>query len=677
MFLSNASIRRPIAMGCLIVAFMLLGLNAYRKMGLELMPKADVPYITVVTIYPGASPGEIETDVAKRIEDAVVSIDGLKHVASSCMENVCQTLLEFQLDVNVDIAATDVREKLDLIRADFPADVEDPQILKFDINAVPIVTLALAGDVPLDELYDYADNTLKDRITVIPGVADAELIGGAEREVHVMLDAGRLAGRGLTGLHVVRALQQGIRTIPSGHIVDHGAEYTVKFDADYDAVNEIGNLEIANLDGSRCRIRDVGHIAMSTEEMRQSARIDGQQCVVIKVIKKAEANAVRVAEKVEQAMADIRKQLPGGMELVWVRDDGTFIEATNGSAWINVAQGILLTALILLVFLHNLRALLVVCLTMPLTIVIGLFFMHAVGFTLNISTLIAIGMSVGILVTNSIVVIEAIVKRLQLTGDPKEASRLGASEAVIAVLASAGTNLVVLFPLSTMGSMIGFFVKPLALTMLIMTAVSLFISFTLTPLLCSVLLKPRRRDEGSFLGRLSARWDRGFDRVVGMYRAVLVFNERHRAVAITVLLLVIGWFGLSMFHATQLGSSMVNEPDRGEVTVKLEFPTYYNLAQTLKRVQEAEARLADLPALRHELSTIGKVQGILGQASEGVYLAEVLLKFSERTERTLTIDDLMGEVHAKMAGYPDAIVTINMPVIVGGTSSDVELEIAG
>ena len=213
MFLSDASIKRPIAMSCLIIGLVLLGLNAWRKMGLELMPKVDVPFITIVTIYPGASPEEIETDVAKRIEDAVVTIDGLKHVSSACMENVSQTFLEFNLAVDVDIAATDVREKLDLIKADFPEDVEDPKILKFDVSAKPVITLALTGDMPIDELYDYADNILRDRITVLSGVADVQLIGGAERQVHVSLDRNKLAAKGLSSLDVVKSIQEGIREV--------------------------------------------------------------------------------------------------------------------------------------------------------------------------------------------------------------------------------------------------------------------------------------------------------------------------------------------------------------------------------------------------------------------------------------------------------------------------------
>jgi len=677
MFLSDASVKRPIAMSCLIIALALLGLNAYRKMGLELMAKIDLPYVTITTMYPGASPEEIETDIAKRIEDEVVAIDGLKHVSSTCMENVCQTQLEFHLDVDVDIAATDVREKIDLIRSEFPEGVEDPQILKYDINAKPIIQLALTGDVPLDELYDYADNKLKDRLTVISGVAEADLIGGAEREVHIALDRAELAARGLSSADVVTAVQNGVRTIPSGRVRERGTEYAVKFDADYDRVADIGGLEVANRDGQRCYLRDIARVEMSTDEMRQAASVDGRPCIAIKVVKKADANAVRVVHRVRDALDKLNEELPGGMELIWVTDDGTFTEAMVNSAWVNVIQGILLTAAILFLFLYNLRALLVVSITMPLTIVIGLFFMQMAGFTLNVSTLLAIGMSIGILVTNSIVVLEAIIKRLNTTGDPKQASRLGTGEAFIAVLASAGTNIVVLFPMSIMGSMVGLFTRPFALTMLIMTAVSLFISFTLTPILCSLLLKPQAADSRALLARLERGWNRGFDRVVGAYRALLTFNERHRPAAVLTLVVVAVILVHSLRVGAGLGTSMVSEADRGEVAVKMEFPSRYSLAQTQVRVAEVEGLLGDLPELRHMLSASGKVEGMFGQSSEGVYLAQITLKFSERTEREMTMDDLMADIRSRLAGFPDAIVTVSIPSAIGGQESDVQLEIAG
>ncbi len=607
----------------------------------------------------------------------MVAIDGLKHVSSSAMENVCQTLLEFHLDVDVDIAATDVREKLDLIRSDFPEDVEDPQILKFDVNAKPVLQLALTGEAPLDELYDYADNTLKDRLPVISGVAEVQLIGGAEREVHVLLDRDELAARGLTSTDVVNVVQGGVRTIPSGRVRDQGVEYSVKFDADYDRPESIGSLEVANAAGQRCYLRDVGRVEMSTEELRHAAKLDGRPCVAIKVVKKADANAVEVVREVRQAMDRLNRELPGGMELVWVTDDGLFTESNVESAWLNVGQGIVLTAAILFLFLYNMRSLLVVGVTMPLTIVVSLFFMQMVGFTLNTSTLIAVGMSVGILVTNSIVVLEAIDKRLVETGDPKQAARLGAKESWIAVLASAGTNVVVLFPIAMMGSRVGLFMRPLALTMLLMTVVSLFISFTLTPLLCSLLLKPKQAGTRTLLGRMEARWNQVFDRLIGAYRRLLQFAERRRVAAVGFLLMVAVVFVHSLTLAADVGFGFFAESDRGDVSVKLEFPPKCDLPWSEARVAEVEQLLKGLPHLQHVLSAIGRVEGMFGQASEGVYLAQLTLKFSQRTERDLTIHDLMDDVRSRLAGFPDAIVTVGIPSVIGGQSSDIEMEIAG
>ena len=677
MFLSDVSVRRPVAMGCLIIGLPLLGLNAWRKMGVELLPKMDYPIITITTVYPGAGPEQIETDVAKRIEDQMVTLDGLKHVSSACMENVCQTLLEFNLDVNVDIAATDVREKLDLIKADFPEDIEDPKILKYDINAQPVVHLALTGDAPLDELYDFADNTLRDHITVIEGVASVELIGGAEREVHVLLDRRKLAAKGLSSMDVVATVQNGIRTIPSGRVQEAEREYSVKLDAEYKDVADIGELEVANDQGRRIHIHDVGQVIMTTEELRQSARLDGQSCIYIKVIKKADANAVHMVNRIKEAMNRLEAELPGGMELAWVTDDGRFIEASVESAWINVGQGILLTAAILFFFLYNIRSTLVVAITTPLTILIGLFFMHLVGFTLNTSTLIAVGMSVGVLVTNSIVVLEAIVKRLDQTGDPKEASRLGARKVTVAVLASAGTNVVVLFPLAMMQSKPGIFMKPLALSMAIMTAVSLLISFTLTPILCSVMLKPTKGWRKGLLAGMESVFNRLLGRLTESYRWLLSFSERHRAVAVGIVILVILMFFQAMSLGKKVGFGFWTDPDVARLYVKLEYPTSYSLERTTLRLRQVEQQLKDVPELTHVLSSVGKVQGFMGQATEGVYLAQVLLTFSQRDQRKISIYELQEEVRSRLANYLECVVTVTKPSMAGGQSQDIVLEIAG
>ncbi len=675
MFLSNASIRRPIAMSCLIIALAALGFNSYRKLGLELLPSVDIPYVTVVTTYPGASPSEIETDVAKPIEDAVVTIDGLKHVTSSCMEDACQTMIEFNLDVNVDVAATDVRDKIDLIINDFPEGVEKPKVLKYDINAQPVISLALTGDATVEELYDFADNTLSDRISTLSGVAEVQLVGGSEREVHVELDRQRLAERGLTTMNIVQAIQGGVRTIPSGRVREDGSEYNVKFDADYSAVADMGNLEIPTQSASRCYIKDLGDVIMTTEEQRQLSYVDGRPCIAISVVKKADANAVEVVNRVRKAMDKLRAELPGGMELLWVTDDGAFIKASVDGTTSNIIQGILLTAAILFFFLYNLRSTFIVALTMPLTIIIGILGMSAMGYTLNVSTLLAIGLSVGVLVTNSIVVLESIIKRFHAGESALEASREGASEVGVAVSASALTNLVVLIPVALMSSLVGSFFTPFALTTIFVTVASLFISFTLTPILASKMLK--RSGKIGILTWMEQRWNTFFDGITRVYERMLRFLARHRWAAGSVLLLSL----IMLFHAFHiagtLGFSFFSESDRGEMMVKLEFPTGYDLNHTRERVLEMEKAVKDLPGLQHILTNIGKVEGAVGQSSEGVYLAQLLLKFNDKNERPLGIWELQDEVRKRFAPFPDCIVAAQIKSAAGGQEAPIQFQVSG
>lgn len=677
MSLSDFSIRRPVAISALIIGLVLLGLQAYRKMPVEFLPSMDIPLLTVQTVYPGASPEQLETDVTKRIEDKMMSLDGLDFIQSTCMENICLTQIQFVNGVDIDLAATDVREKLDMIRQDFPEDVEDPIIQKFDINSTAVITLALTGDAPRAELFDFADNTLKDRITTIPGVAECNLVGGAKQEVQVLLDRDRLAARGLSSTAVVAAIRNAVRKIPSGRVRGRGTEYSVEFDGQYRDVASMNDLVLIANDGQRCYLRDVGKAEMRTEELRQKAAYNGQPCISIEVIKREDANAVQVVKRVRQAMDRLRADLPGGMQLQWVKDDGAFIRASVESAWSSVGQGILLTAAILFLFLYNLRSTFVIAVTMPLTIIIGLFLLSFLGYTLNTSTLVSIGLSVGILVTNSIVVLEAIIKRLEEGETPREAARKGAAESWIPVLASAGTNIVVLFPIAMISVTIGQFLRPLVITMIVMTMVSLFISFTLTPMLCMLILRHRRPSKWNPITYVEKGWNYLFGKQTAAYGGMLRFLS-HWRIAALVLVLAVGWLFLgTMKLAPKIGGSFFPHIDKGEITIRLEFPTSYSLAATEARVKEAEARLRGLPELKSVVTTMGKVQGIAGQASEGVYLGQIQLKFSERTERTIGVHELLDLTRERLDGFTDCIVGVFQPSAIGGIKSDIEFYLFG
>jgi HAE1 family hydrophobic/amphiphilic exporter-1 len=677
MFLSDLSIKRPIAILALIIALTLLGLNAYRKMSLEMLPKVDLPIITIVTVYPGASPEELELDVAKRIEDKVVTIGGLKHVTSTCADNLVLTYLEFNTGVDINTVATDVREKIGLIRNDFPVNVQEPMILKYDVNASPVLTMALTGDVSLDELFDYAANDLSDRITMIEGVAETQIIGGAPREIHVLLDRNALVARGLTSMNVVQAIRQNTGIIPSGRVQDYGSEYSVKYDSDFQDISDIGNIEIANENGERSYLRDYATIELTTQELRQTATINGRPCVVIKVVKKSDANAVEVIRDVRDAMTDPINTLPGGMTLEWVADDETFTKGNIDSAWVDVGLGILFAAAILFLFLYSIPATIIVAITMPLTIVIGFFFMQFLGYTLNIATMIAIAMSVGILVMNSIIVNEAIIARLKLTGDIKESIRKGAGEVFPPVFACAATHIVVLFPLAMLSSKAGLFITPFALTMAIMTIVSLFISFTLTPILCMYLLRPSKDGKITLLGRLERGWNRGFNRVVHFYGSYLEFNRRHRFVAALFILIIAGIFLFSMSYVKVIGMGFVPTFDKGQVIVKLEFPPDYTIEKTQERVNQVEEILRQTPELRDILVTIGKVEGAIGQNTEGVFLAEIMLTFPDKTERDQSVFQITDRIQSQLTGLPDCISSVYVPLPIGGQNPYIEIEIYG
>jgi HAE1 family hydrophobic/amphiphilic exporter-1 len=676
MFLATASVKRPVAMSALIIGLTLLGIYSYFKMNLELMPKTDLPYITIVTVYPGASPEQIETEIAKKIEDQMMTLDGLKHITSSCMENVCQTLIELNVGMDVDIAATDVREKLDLIKEDMPEDAEDSKVLKYDVNATPVANMALTGSLPLDELYDYADNKLRDKMTVIPGVADISLVGGAKREVQILLDRDRLAARGLSTLEVVQIVGEAVKTIPMGRIKDSGNEIAVEFNAEFAEVERLNDLELINHGGQTVHIRDVGQVKMGTEELRQISFVGSKPCISLKVIKRSDANAVNVVNALKSSMNKFNESLPAGMKLEWFSDDGRYIQANADSAWMNVLQGIGLTALILFLFLYNFRVLAIVAITMPLNIIISFFFMMMFDFTFNLSTLISICLSVGILVTNALVVLESIMKKFETCHDAKLAAIEGTSACTSEVLASCGTNIVVLFPIARLPGAPGLFLKPLALTMLIVTAVSLFVAFTVIPMLSSLLLK-EETNEKSWLKRIQNSFNSVLARITEKYMTVLQLFQQKKWLSVAFILVIALMIGHSLTLAKKLGSAFAPDADMAKATIKLEFPTGYSLEHTRKKTLEAVELLKGLPELQSVLINIGKVEGMIGKSSEGVYLAEINLRLSDRDRRAFGVKHFLTLAQKRFKNFTDAIVTLSVPAPVGGSAAPVKIEISG
>lgn len=685
MFLAKASIQRPIAMTALLICLSVFGLLAFRNVGVDLLPQVDVPFVTIQVVYPGASPDEIETTVAKKIEDAVVQVEGIKHISTTCVNNFCQVLVEFELSRNVDVAAVDVREKIDLISEDLPDEAQAPEILKFDINAKPVVTMALSGDLPLEDLYDFADDKLADRFSALGGVAKVDLIGGEEREVIVEVDRARLAARGLMIGQVAQVLSRENIKIPTGQIDDASREVSLMFDAEAPEISDLGNVELGVVKGERVYLRDVAIFKFGTERPKSKAFYDGKPAIIVKVTKKGEANAVAVVNRVKKAFEESKTALPGGMVLNWVRDDGGYVNATVEDGLISIRDGVMLTGLVLLLFLADIRMAFVAFVSIPVTIIIAMTAFSLFGYTLNTITMSAVGISVGILVANSIVVLENIAFAFdQNKGKKIEVGALverATSQVGLAVAASALTNIVVFLPIANMKSITGRFLAPFAVTVTAATFASLLISFTLTPIL-AMMTHHYGKKINTALAWLLKPWllfyagmERGYVRSVSwVLKAPLLF------VAVCTVLT----FFAFRYYAPKVQMDFVPQTDQGELTVRLEFPADYNLERSVERAQAIIQKLKALkdstgePYIQSYTLLTGKTQGSIGQMSEGSYLAEVGLMLKPKLLRPESdILDIMQAMRAICNTVPDVIWAVMLPSASGGASQQIEIKVSG
>lgn len=676
MSLPSLSIRRPVAMCCFIIALAVLGINSYMKIGIDLVPKSDTPYVQVKTIYPGATPEEVEVEVARRIEDAIASLDGLKHITSVCMESVCGMSLEFQLEIDADQALHSVREKINAVMDDFPSDVKTPVLEKFDLNAVPVVTLFVKGNCTMDELYDYVDDKLSDQFASITGVGGVRIHGGNEVQLHITPSREKLINAGLTVGDIISRIQANNRKMPAGNIKDGNREISLTYDAEFPDLESLRELEISKQPGKRIYLGDVAEVALKSKEIRQEAYLDGQAGIAIDVIKKGEANAVKTIHAIREKYDSIQKNnlMPGGMQLYWYHDNAEFIEASVHDAWTSVCLGILLTAGLLFLFLHEVRATLIVSITMPVSVIVSFALMHAMNYTVDLVTLLSIGSSVGVLVANSIVVIENIFKRKISGDDNKTAAAKGTEEVVNPVSASALTNIVVFLPMLAMISMVGTILKPFAGVMIIATFMSLFISFTLTPILASYLITDKTLRRSPLNIRMFRLWDANYDRLTKWFNRSMVWVERFPGTVICGVLVLCGI--IAVITIPNLSLSFIPLIDRNEYSISLEYPSNSNLDEARNRTLAIVEKLHQHPEVKSTCTTVGYVNALPGQVSEGVYLAQISVLLKQKGMR-LPIDEAMEGTRQELRKMDNLLFKLAVPEVTGNSGADVSLRIVG
>ncbi len=709
MKLADISIRRPVMMTMVIMSFVVVGLFSLSRLGIDNFPEIDFPYVVATIVYPGAGPEEMETQVAELVEEEVSAIGGLKHVTSISQEGVALILMEFDLEMDVDLVAIDVKDKIDQIRQDLPDDIWDPIIQKFDIASMPIINLAISSPRPLEETYRLADETVKTGLSRVRGLAEIQLTGGLEREIQVNLSRRKLRAYNVSA-QLVSALIAGENlNIPAGHITEGRKEVTVRLAGEFDDLDDIRNIEIPIENGKTVKIEQLGWVEDSFKEQRDRARFNGETSVGIELIKRTDANTVEVADNIYKEIDKIRAILPPDVKLDIARDLSQFIKDSVNDVFGNMIIGILLTALVLFLFLHSIPVTVIAAIAMPTSIISTFLLVDYAGFTLNMMSLMALSISVGILVANSIVVLENIERYKKKRLKPTEAAAKGTGEIAVAVIAATLTNIVVFTPIAFMSGIVGQFFKQFGLTVAFATSFSLLVSFTLTPMMASrrirrgvyiifavVIFLVIYRQLGvdfalafllamilgalahvyGLLRKFAVIWDRFYDGLAQDYRKSLQWALKHRFLVLaSVVLLLFGSLALVGFGF--IGSEFFPSADEGVLSISIEMPVGTTLDETDRVVSEVGRRVIQQQYVKSVYAATGKSESG-GFGGEGTHLGMIVVQMVDDDLRPMSTADFINSIRPDLTDIPDAkLILREAESMGGGGEADIQVEITG
>lgn len=664
-------VERPVLTTMLVAVMVVMGAYSYTHLVVDLMPSIEFPVVVVTTSYPGAAPGEVETQITKKIEDNVSTLANIEDLLSYSRENLSQVIVQFTLETNQDQAAIDVKDKVDAIRADLPDDAEDPVITKFEIGSSAVVDIAVSGPRSLRDLYRIADEQIQDRLSRVDGVASVEIVGGQEREIRLAVAPERLRPYGLTLLDMLGVLAAGNLNVPVGYITSGNREVNVRLRGEVASPAELGRIRIPLKDGATIPLSEIAEIRDTAEELRERSTYNGQPVVSLGVMKRTDGNTVAVVDGVMAALAELRANLDPDLTVEVAQEMGTFVRSSVVDTLGNIGLGILLTGLLLFLFLHDWRLTVITAVSMPVSVIAAFMAMEAAGFTVNVLSLMALGICVGTLVTNSIVILENIARLVQDGVEPREAAARGTSEVAIAVLAATLTNIVVFTPIAFMSGIIGRFFLQFGLTVVFATSFSLIVSFTLVPMLGARLVQPGKGigkgESANPIARAARAWDRSYRRLEAAYRRGLAHCLAHRWQPLLVAVIVlIGSLSLMRW----VGGEFIPAIDQAKVLVSLKFPAGTSLERA---AGEADRLAADL---RREPEVTGSLVKVGGE-SRAIEEVDILLTLVGKRERAVDLDGFSERIRPRLAQIPDAEVSVFQTGGAGYVEADLVLQVVG
>jgi HAE1 family hydrophobic/amphiphilic exporter-1 len=658
--ITRISVDNPVFATMMMVALVVLGLFSYQRLGVDQFPDIDFPLVVVSTEYPGASPEAVESDVTRKVEEAVNTIAGIKTLTSRSYEGRSVVIAEFDLQTESQVAVQDVREKVAALRPLFRDEVEEPQISRFDPDDQPIMSIAVNSDIrTLRDLTTITDQIILKRLENVRGVGRAVIAGGVKRQIHIHLKPERLQALGIGVDAVIGMVRGENQNLPAGNVSRGQDDRVIQVDGRVDDSREFLDLIVARRGGAPVRLGEVADVVDGEQEKDSVALLNGRPALAVDVVKVQGANTIEVATGIKAAVAELQiSGLPADIRLDIVRDSSRGITNSVNNVRHTLIEGGALTVLIVLLFLSSWRSTVITGLTLPVAVIGTFSVLLFFGYTLNVMTLMALSLAIGILIDDAIVVRENITRHLAMGKGHRQAALDGTQEIALAVLATTLTIVAVFLPVAFMGGIIGRFFLQFGITVSAAVLISLFVSFTLDPMLSSKWYDPAAHGirSGGVFGRLGAGFEHGFDRFARGYGAVLRWALRHSLIVIGV---AVASFIGSFFLVKVISVEFVPEADLGEQVVEVEAPVGSSLDYTTVKLRQAEAALSEFPEVAYTYATVNT--GVaLGKNRGSIYV-----KLIPIDQRTRTPSQLAGPIRERLAAIPGITVSIGIPGAMG------------
>ena len=676
MNLSSLAIKRPVATIMLMLMVVVVGIAAITGIPLDLLPKIEYPVALVMTNYPNASPEEVESIITKPVEQALATVEGLDQLQSVTTEGQSIVVVQFQIDTDMNFATLDMREKIALITDYLPEEASDPTVIKMDMSATPVIQVYVSGDQSLAELNNQIDGNILSRLERVGGVASVSVIGGVEEEVSMAFSQEKLQGYGLSLSQIAQILAAENINMPSGDISQGSAEVIVRSIGQFEKVEDIGNIPVPVADRSILRLSDLATITKQIKEQDSISRIDSQTAIALSITKQSDANTVGVSDDIRQTIEELQKQYPE-LSFTIGFDQADYIRNSISSVTSSALAGGLLAILVVFLFLSNIRTTLVVAISIPTSLLATFALMNYWGMTLNLITLSALTIVVGMLVDNSIVVLENIFRYRQMTDTAEEAAREGSKEIFLAVIASTLTTVLVFLPIAMSSGIASLMFKDFCYTMIIALMASLVVSLTVVPMLSSRML-----DKGMSTNYIRIGTRRYKFRILNLFRDFIewlkdeyeyyvriALNKRKKVIIACILL-----FAVSIGSVALVGSELLPAADEGSFSVDIDMPYGASLSEKDRISTQVETYIAGIPEVEHYTLNIGG-SGMFG-SSENPSISVTLSSKMDRNRSTAEIVKLAQEQLNVIAGADIAVAeTSSMGMMLGG--SDMSLLIKG